>query len=70
MAQGLKSADQATCLVDRAQAIAWVMEQAENEDVVLVAGKGHETYQEVKGQKLPFSDTDHVMLALQRWGHA
>jgi UDP-N-acetylmuramoyl-L-alanyl-D-glutamate--2,6-diaminopimelate ligase len=66
MAQGLKSADQATCLVDRAQAIAWVMEQAENEDVVLVAGKGHETYQEIQGVRQPFSDVEHVEQGLQR----
>ena len=33
-------------------------------DVVLVAGKGHETYQEVRGQRLPFSDVDQVQRAL------
>jgi UDP-N-acetylmuramoyl-L-alanyl-D-glutamate--2,6-diaminopimelate ligase len=66
MAQGLKQADQATCLVDRAQAIAWVMGQAQNEDVVLVAGKGHETYQEIQGVRQPFSDVEHIEQALQR----
>jgi len=39
-------------------------------DVVLIAGKGHETYQEIKGQKLPFSDADHALLALQSRGQA
>jgi UDP-N-acetylmuramoyl-L-alanyl-D-glutamate--2,6-diaminopimelate ligase len=32
--------------------------------VVLIAGKGHEDYQEVKGKKLAFKDTDHAALAL------
>jgi UDP-N-acetylmuramoyl-L-alanyl-D-glutamate--2,6-diaminopimelate ligase len=56
--------------LDRSIAIAHSIANAKTEDVLLIAGKGHETYQEVKGQKLPFSDTDHVMLALQRWGQA
>ena len=33
-------------------------------DVVLLAGKGHEAYQEIKGSKMPFSDADHAALAL------
>jgi UDP-N-acetylmuramoyl-L-alanyl-D-glutamate--2,6-diaminopimelate ligase len=33
-------------------------------DVVLVAGKGHEDYQEIKGKKLAFRDADHAALAL------
>jgi UDP-N-acetylmuramyl-tripeptide synthetase len=66
MAQGLKRADQVTCLVDRAQAIAWVMAQARDEDVVLVAGKGHETYQEIQGVRQPFSDAEHVAQGMQR----
>jgi len=32
--------------------------------VILLAGKGHEPYQEIKGRKMPFSDTDHASLAL------
>ena len=66
MAQGLKRIDQATCMVDRANAIAWVMAQARDEDVVLVAGKGHETYQEIQGVRQPFSDVEQVQQALQR----
>jgi hypothetical protein len=34
-------------------------------DVVLVAGKGHEQYQEVRGQRLPFSDHQQTQQALQ-----
>lgn len=41
---------------DRARAITDAIEQARQGDVVLIAGKGHETYQEVAGQRLPFDD--------------
>lgn len=49
---------------DRASAILWAVRHAEKKDVVLLAGKGHETYQEIKGKKLPFLDADHAALAL------
>lgn len=45
---------------DRAQAIAWAVTQANEDDVVLVAGKGHEDYQIVGGEKRPFSDRQQV----------
>jgi murE/murF fusion protein len=70
MLQGMQQPDKAEVQLDRAHAIANCIAHAKTEDVLLIAGKGHETYQEVRGQKLPFSDTDHVMLALQRWGQA
>jgi len=49
---------------DRARAIAQALRAAAPADVVLVAGKGHEDYQEIKGQRLPFSDVAQVKLAL------
>ena len=49
---------------DRAAAILWAVKHAGRQDVVLLAGKGHETYQEIKGRKLPFLDADHAALAL------
>lgn len=49
---------------DRAAAILWAIKHAGKHDVVLLAGKGHETYQEIKGRKLPFLDADHAALAL------
>lgn len=52
---------------DRAQAIAQALAQAAANDVLLIAGKGHEDYQEVAGQRLPFSDLDHVRRALAVW---
>ena len=52
---------------DRAQAIALALAQARAQDVVLVAGKGHEDYQEVTGQRLVFSDQEQVRQALRHW---
>lgn len=49
---------------DRAQAIAWTIANAKDEDIVLVAGKGHETYQEINGVRHPFSDQQQVKSAL------
>jgi UDP-N-acetylmuramoyl-L-alanyl-D-glutamate--2,6-diaminopimelate ligase len=41
---------------DRGAAIALVLEEARSGDVVVIAGKGHEEYQEIDGERLPFSD--------------
>lgn len=51
--------------VDRAQAIADVVAEAAAQDVILLAGKGHEDTQETAGVKVPFSDRAHAALALQ-----
>ena len=42
--------------VDRATAISLVIAKAAAGDTVLIAGKGHETYQEIAGDRIPFSD--------------
>jgi UDP-N-acetylmuramyl-tripeptide synthetase len=52
-------------MADRAQAIADVLARAHANDVVLLAGKGHEQTQEIAGTQHPFSDQDHVAQALQ-----
>ncbi len=49
---------------DRALAISSAVRQAGAADVLLVAGKGHESYQEIGGRKLPFADQAHVIAAL------
>jgi UDP-N-acetylmuramoyl-L-alanyl-D-glutamate--2,6-diaminopimelate ligase len=49
---------------DRAAAILSAVRHAGRPDVILLAGKGHEPYQEIKGRKMPFSDADHAALAL------
>ena len=60
--QGMKGSPQ--CIDDRASAILLAVKQAEKNDIILLAGKGHESTQEVHGKKLPFSDADHAALAL------
>jgi murE/murF fusion protein len=49
---------------DRARAILQAVWASAPEDVVLLAGKGHETYQEIEGRKLPFDDREWARLAL------
>ena len=51
---------------DRAAAIEAAIGAARAGDVVLLAGKGHEDYQEVAGVKRPFSDLDQARRALDR----
>ena len=65
MLAGLEQAARAEVEIDRARAIALALSQAGATDVVLVAGKGHEQYQEVRGQRLPFSDHQQARQALQ-----
>ncbi len=59
---GMKNAHLA--IDDRATAILSAVKNADTNDVILLAGKGHETTQEINGRKLPFADVDHVALAL------
>lgn len=54
-------------IVDRAAAITHAIGLAHQHDTVLVAGKGHEDYQEVNGVKLAFSDVLVAQHALQNW---
>ena len=49
---------------DRAKAILMAIKHAGKNDVVLLAGKGHEEYQEIRGKKTPFSDKQHAEIAL------
>ena len=50
---------------DRAAAIALVLALADAHDVVLIAGKGHEDYQETAGVRRPFSDMEQARMGLQ-----
>lgn len=51
---------------DRAAAIDAAVSTARPGDIVLIAGKGHEDYQEIKGVRLPFSDVEVVRRVLER----
>ncbi len=52
-------------LADREEAIKTACMMAKENDIVLVAGKGHETYQEIKGIKHPFDDREVVRRILK-----
>ena len=52
---------------DRARAIFEAIGRAQRGDVVLIAGKGHEDYQEIAGERQPFSDVTMAQKALEAW---
>jgi len=52
--------------IDRASAIYLALREARTEDVVLIAGKGHEEYQEIAGRVVPFSDTEVAASVLEQ----
>ena len=56
MKQGLQSNDRVTFIKDRAEAIHQAFLQCKAGDCLIVAGKGHERYQEINNQLLPFDD--------------
>ena len=51
--------------VDRGEAILAAVREAEAGDVVLIAGKGHEDYQEIQGARLPFDDRQVARQAIE-----
>jgi UDP-N-acetylmuramoyl-L-alanyl-D-glutamate--2,6-diaminopimelate ligase len=65
---GLKKDNHEIC-VDRHEAIQRIMGMAKEGDVVILAGKGAENYQEVNGVKHPFDDSGEVRAALSAMGY-
>ncbi|MGU7783809.1 UDP-N-acetylmuramoyl-L-alanyl-D-glutamate--2,6-diaminopimelate ligase [Burkholderia sp. PU8-34] len=61
---GMSAPAKARRVEDRASAILQAVRGAAREDVVVLAGKGHEATQEIMGKKRAFSDQDHARLAL------
>jgi murE/murF fusion protein len=61
---GVPESAHADVQVDRGRAIMQTLWAASPEDVVLLAGKGHETYQDIGGEKLPFDDREWARLAM------
>ena len=55
---------------DRCAAITYAIQNAASNDVILIAGKGHETYQDIQGQKHYFSDFDIARAALAQRPHS
>lgn len=60
MGEGMDALLQRKVLVieDRKEAIRTAVMMAREDDIILVAGKGHEKYQEIKGQRFPFDDKE------------
>jgi len=65
---GLNESCQVDVISDREQAIHRAIQSASQGDIVLIAGKGHESYQLVGAQRLPFSDQAQARLALRQRG--
>ncbi|MCR8923693.1 UDP-N-acetylmuramoyl-L-alanyl-D-glutamate--2,6-diaminopimelate ligase [Dasania sp. GY-MA-18] len=63
---GAANTDALTIVADRAQAIAQAVLSASDDDVLLIAGKGHEDYQQIGMQRLPFNDAVQARLALAK----
>lgn len=70
MLGGFKQPENAISMVDRREAIAYAIKHAGKNDVILIAGKGHETWQEIKGEKFPFNDRTIAMAYLQQGASA
>jgi UDP-N-acetylmuramoyl-L-alanyl-D-glutamate--2,6-diaminopimelate ligase len=66
MMTGVKPEDQkkVLCINDRRQAIKTAVMLSQKGDIILLAGKGHEKYQEINGEKLPFEDKKELEEAL------
>jgi UDP-N-acetylmuramoyl-L-alanyl-D-glutamate--2,6-diaminopimelate ligase len=64
---GLKQPGSVHVEHDRAHAINWAMQAAAAEDIVLIAGKGHETVQIIGNKSVPFSDRERVMALSREW---
>ena len=66
MQQGMsdEQREKTTVITDRKQAIQYAVEHAGPQDIVVIAGKGHETYQEIKGVRHDFDDREVLQHAL------
>ncbi len=67
VAVGVAKRKDPTVILDRREAIFKAIELADSKDIVLIAGKGHEDYQEVMGVKHHFDDTEVAQEALKQY---
>jgi UDP-N-acetylmuramoyl-L-alanyl-D-glutamate--2,6-diaminopimelate ligase len=65
MTAGIELDDTAMVIADRREAIATAIASAHAGDIVVVLGKGHETGQEIKGEKFPFDDRVELERAIE-----
>jgi UDP-N-acetylmuramoyl-L-alanyl-D-glutamate--2,6-diaminopimelate ligase len=68
--RGMDHPEHVTVIEDRSAAIGWTIGRAADDDVVLIAGKGHETYQEAGGRRISISDFGIASRALAARGGA
>jgi len=66
---GASDAKKTLVIVDREEAIKTACMMAKEKDIILVAGKGHETYQEIKGVKHPFDDKEVLVRMLKMFSN-
>lgn len=66
IAHGIANSSNVIQLVNREEAIAYALNQADEHDVILIAGKGHEAYQQIGTIKHTFSDQDVVRRLIQK----
>ena len=64
---GFSAAARVEFVSGRGPAIAQLIAKANADDVIVLAGKGHEDYQEINGQRLAFSDLEEAAKALATW---
>ena len=57
---GLKEPQHTMTILDRRHAISTALHKLPQKGTLLIAGKGHETYQEIAGVKYPFDDREEV----------
>ena len=57
---GLEMNENVKCIANRKEAIKYALESLAKDEILVILGKGDETYQEIKGVKYPFSDKEVV----------
>ena len=63
---GIKNKDKLKIIEDRELAIKQAIKELENDEILLIPGKGDEDYQEIKGKKIHFSDKEVVEKVLNK----
>lgn len=66
---GISEAKKTLVMVDREEAIKTACMLAKEKDIILVAGKGHENYQEIKGVKYPFDDKEVLVRMIRMFSN-
>ena len=63
---GIRQTDAVVVRANRVEAISYAIGWAQEGDVVLIAGKGHESYQEIKDERFEFDDVNQVQFCLNQ----